>query len=378
MRRVILILVSMWIPLFLSGCWDQDLLREVRLGYGIGFDLTPEGKLFATLVVRDVPSGEQQKPIDDIFSATSRTPREARDKLDKKLSGRLRGYKYRVVLISEERAKQDIYPLLDVFYRDPKMPLNTRIAVVKGRAADVLFLRELGGTVPIAKGIDELIASEEELTSVPKINVRSICPVMLDPGEDFVLPYLMKKEERVEVIGTAMFHQHQMVGTLSPDESTVYLLLKGKKAELARFTRKVEVEGEREGESPSPYDFITIEVKKAKQEMNVLVNKQEKIKVQLNATWKVNVIEYPRDQLDEESNVAKLNKILSKDLTRLAKQTIQKMQKARCDGFGVGRQLIAFHPEVWKKKEKNWASEYQQVQFDTKVEVEITQKGIIN
>lgn len=33
----------------LSGCWDQEPLREARLAYSIGYDITEENKLQQTL-----------------------------------------------------------------------------------------------------------------------------------------------------------------------------------------------------------------------------------------------------------------------------------------------------------------------------------------
>ncbi|MFI8715667.1 Ger(x)C family spore germination C-terminal domain-containing protein [Brevibacillus brevis] len=54
------------------------------------------------------------------------------------------------------------------------------------------------------------------------------------------------------------------------------------------------------------------------------------------------------------------------------------MQNARCDGLGIARQLMAYHPETWKKQKENWGSHYQKVKFDPNIQVEIRKKGIIN
>ncbi|MBN6189007.1 hypothetical protein JQN58_19315 [Aneurinibacillus sp. BA2021] len=54
------------------------------------------------------------------------------------------------------------------------------------------------------------------------------------------------------------------------------------------------------------------------------------------------------------------------------------MQEARCDGLGIGRQLMTFHPNIWKKQKGDWESNYQKVQFAPVIQVEITKKGIID
>jgi Ger(x)C family germination protein len=357
----------------MTGCWDQDLLKNARLIYGAGYDLGPNSKILMTTVIRDVPASEQGNPTNDIILTVGNTPREARDNADDQISRYLRAYKNRVVLIGEELAKQDIYPILDVFYRDPKSALNARIGVVKGKAADLFALKKVGNVL-IAEEIDELIKSKEVTTTVPKGSVETMYPILMDPGEDFVLPYLEKKGKRVDVSRGAMFHNHQITGTLSPEESTMYLFLKNKPGKTARFTRKI---SKPKGHQIS-HDFLSFNIDKSKRKMKVLIQSGDQITVNLNLKWKVSIVEYPKDRLYDKKLVAQLNQYLTKEMTVLEKETLEKMQKARCDALGIGRQLMAFHPEVWKNQKKNWGSNYQKVHFVPTIQVEITGKGIIN
>ncbi|WP_016741420.1 Ger(x)C family spore germination C-terminal domain-containing protein, partial [Brevibacillus brevis] len=59
-------------------------------------------------------------------------------------------------------------------------------------------------------------------------------------------------------------------------------------------------------------------------------------------------------------------------------KTLKKMQNARCDGLGIARQLMEYHPDIWKKQKENWGSHYQKVKFDPNIQVEIGKKAIIN
>jgi len=380
MKRICFLCVMMSLLLFIAGCWDQDLLKDARLIYGGGYDPAPNGKLRVTFVIRDVPSGEQQSPKNDIITTEGDTPRDARDHADDQVSRHIRTYKNRFILIGEELAKQDIYPVLEVFYRDPKSSLNARIGVAQGTAEDILSLKKVGNVL-IAEEIDELIKSKEETTTVPKVTLEKIYPVMLDPGEDFVLPYLMEQGARVNVSRIAMFHNNKFTGTLSSEESTMYLLLKGRKGKVTRFTQNMSTKGEMSTTEENPqirYDFLTFNVDKLKQKMKVKVQSGDQITVHLKLKMKVSVIEYPKDRLEKKQVVAELNKDLSKKMTDLAQKTLDHMQKARCDGLGIGRQLMAFHPRVWKKQKEEWGSNYQKVHFAPVVQVEITKQGIIN
>ncbi|HDW3054073.1 TPA: spore germination protein KC [Bacillus cereus] len=68
---------------FLSGCWDQEPLREARLAYSIGYDITEENKLQQTLELVKSSSGEQSSFENEVHSATGYNIRDTSDALKK-------------------------------------------------------------------------------------------------------------------------------------------------------------------------------------------------------------------------------------------------------------------------------------------------------
>lgn len=365
-------LISCLILALVPGCWDRDYLKDARLIDMAAFDLAPNGKLLITVDLREMLTGglEQAKPVNEIYSAVGNTPRETREILDDKIPGVLQAYKMRVLLIGEKLAKQNIYPLLDVFYRDPKKtPLNARIAVAEGKAGDLLGINI--GQTTIGEYVDELIAGAELKSNVSKENIQTICPVMLDPGQDPLLPYLKLNGKEVNLGGLAMFHGLQFSGVLNSNESTLYLVMAGKMGEVTRFTKKVNPGSEKE-----PTHYITFEVLESKRDWKVQVDRTGEVHVSLDVNLKVNVDEYPRNRLTKSREITRLNRTLSKIMTGEAEKVIRKMQKARCDGFGVGRKLISYHPEVWKQKD--WSRDYPKVRFHPKLTVEIIRYGVID
>jgi Ger(x)C family germination protein len=372
MKRICCIIISFGTLLIFSGCWDQDLLKNARLLSLVAFDTAPQGKLLGSFVIHDQPRGEQSEASDDVLYSIGSTPREARDKVDSKLSNFMRAYKNRVLLIGEERAKQDIYPLLDVFYRDPKSALNAKIAIVKGKASQLLSKKKIGN-VQISEEIANLITSSEQSTFVTKADIQSICPVMLDPGEDFLLPYLSKKGDRIEASKVAMFHDHRFTGVLNPRESMMYSLLKGEEKKIARITLNME-----SSKKESGYNYLTFDVTKSKPNMQIMVESNKQVRVKYHVDWRVDIAEYPSDNLKNDNVLEKLERKMSLEMTHLADQTIKKMQMAQCDGFGIGRKLIAYYPQMWDMFKKNWGSHYQKIKFEPSVHVKIINTGIIN
>lgn len=369
MRRSFSSVITCLLLLILPGCWDRDPLKDAKLVYGYAYDVTPEGKLVSTISFREAVPGPNPQPKTENWPSMGDTPRQNRDHLDTQISGNFRSYKQRVSLFGEELAKQDLYPQLDVIFRDPKNPVDNQIAVVKGKATEVLQLKKVGETM-IAEYLEKLITSNENLTKIPRVTPQTIWPLILDPGQDFALPYLGKVDNKVRVLGIAMFHGHRFTGPLIGSDATLYLLLKGEKGETTRFTEMVNPE-----RKPHVEKYISIDVKSVDNKMDVKVKPDRQVDVDLDLRLNVAIVEYAPDRLFSNRERAQLEKKLSKALTKQAHKVVKQMQQARFDGFGVGRQLMAHHPDVWKKID--WQTAYRKVRFHPSVQVQVVGNGII-
>ncbi|MCU4945268.1 Ger(x)C family spore germination protein [Bacillus cereus] len=318
----------------LSGCWDQEPLREARLAYSIGFDITEENQLQQTVeLVRS--SGSQQSSFEnEIHSATGRNIRDTSDTLKENVTGNIRYFKYGVQLLGTKIQKKGILPYLDISFRDPTNPT----ALVK------------------------LISVDGE-TAATK---------MLDPGKDFTLPSIKLKGKEVVTNGIALFNKDKLTGLLPSRQSVLFVLLTDKMGTSARITQKLT-----NSDSSNTSDYITIDVsnQKLKRNLKITTDKKGDVYAHIKLQLKVIALESPRDNLYKMDERKKLNKELSKQLTKEAKKITKKLQKANCDAFGIGRHLIAYHPNLWKKK--NWNKDYAKVKFKPEVEVNILYSGVL-
>ncbi|MGE0993071.1 Ger(x)C family spore germination protein, partial [Bacillus sp. GMa5/2] len=106
----------------LSGCWDQEPLRDARLAYSIGFDITEENKLQQTIELVKSSSGDQSSFKNEVHSATGYNIRDTSDSLRKNVTGNIRYFKYGVELLGTKIQKKGVLPYLDVGFRDPTNP----------------------------------------------------------------------------------------------------------------------------------------------------------------------------------------------------------------------------------------------------------------
>ncbi|MED4697376.1 Ger(x)C family spore germination protein [Peribacillus frigoritolerans] len=361
--------------LLITGCWDQNLMKDATLIQTITFDQTDEGEFSLGFAIPNIyrnptDSGQETEAINsENLSTVANTPREGRMKLSTEIPGNLDSSKNKLVLFGEQFAKGDIYPSLDVIWRDPRSSLSAKLAVVKGKAFDTLSIQPRVES-NISQNILYLIRSTETNTIIPDESIQTLASEILDPGEDIVLPLLKigRNGTTIDVAGVALFDERKLSGTLSQEESTLFLLLNNKKSKYARFTKYVN--GNKELEMNN---FISLNVDHIKRKLNVSVNDRGEVFVNLNLHLKVIVEEYPIGNVPNK--VDQLNNKLSNTFTNNAEEVIKKLQEANCDAFGIGRRLIAFHHDTWKEKDKT--NYFKDVKFKSKVDVEIIQHGIV-
>ncbi|MGG2089058.1 Ger(x)C family spore germination protein [Priestia aryabhattai] len=370
-KRLVSIIICI---LLTTGCWDQNLMKNAILIQTITFDRTDDDKFLFGIAIPDIYSNlltsgqETQASNSQTLSTIANTPREGRMKLNTEIPGNLDASKNKLILFGEQFAKGDIYPSLDVIWRDPRSSMSAKLAVVKGAAVDILRVKpKLESS--ISQNILNLIQSTETNTIIPDETIQTLASEILDPGEDIVLPLLKigHNGTAIDVEGLALFNDRKLAGTLSREESTLFLLLNNKRGKYARFTKNIN------DNKSKMTNFISLNVDNMRRKLDVSVNNDGDVSVNLNLHLDLAVEEFPIGNVPKKLN--QLNEELSKSFTSEAGEVIHKLQVANCDAFGIGRRLIAFHYGSWLKKDK--ASYFKNVKFKSKVEVEIVRYGIV-
>lgn len=225
--------------IFITGCWDQDNLKDARLANASAYDLTSEGMLLQTLEVVDDSQSNQGKSTNEIHSGTGHSVRQSTDKIRAKVTGDIRLFKYGVIVYGTSLARKDLYPYLDVLYREPDHPTShVKVAIIDGLAGEIIDQKGIGNLL-IGEFITKKIRSLEEMCMFPEMTLETLLPPMLDPGQDFVLPYLSKEGEDITARGIALFHGQKFTGSLSNEQGVLYVLMTGKWKNTARFVKRI-------------------------------------------------------------------------------------------------------------------------------------------
>lgn len=365
MRKILILILFITLNI-LTGCWDQQLLVNRTLVNGISVDITEEGKFESAIRVLNIQSkgGGQFEIQDELVEAVRQTPVGLGIDLDSKIIGEIDASKAHVVIIGEELAKKGIHPFIEFFYRDMDSYMSSKIVISQGKAKEILSMEKEKS--PIAFVILQLLNGAEADTVIPKETTFSVWRKILDPGKDMILPYLERVEgNKVQAAGVALFNNDQYTGTtLSKEKSSLLLSLMNQLDKTNKMALMLEPEGN--GRSIS---FDTINLSR---NLEVLVDKDDKIICKIDVKMNVEVGSYPQD-FKKGLNIKKLNKDLSDELTKQAKEITNTLLQANCDALGIGRRISSFHPELWKKID--WEDEYKNVHFEPTVKVNIIKTG---
>ncbi|MDA2638896.1 Ger(x)C family spore germination protein [Bacillus cereus] len=358
-KRIMAISMLFCVSSLLSGCWDQKPLRKSRLAYSLGYDLDQNNNLKQTLEIVHVDS----KPTNEIHSALKHTAQDTTDKMRTNTTGDISYVKYGLQLYGKTLAEKGIFPTLDVAFRDPGNPTSlVKLVSVDGVSSEILERKKVGKLL-IGEFLKEKMNSLEERSYFPVENLESIFRKILDNGEDFTLPSIQIQEKEIVTNGLSLFHHDKLTGRLPLDQCVLFTLLKGQVGKKAHITKKI-----------NSKDYVSMEVKKGQlqQNMNVRVDKSDNVHVTIQLKLLVTIIEYSKPHLGAVKEKQKLRTQISKKLTADSKIIVSTLQQANCDAFGVGRQLIAYHPQSWKK------FKYEKVKFHTQVDVQILSTGILH
>lgn len=371
MRNNKILLLLFLLPL-LAGCWDERLLRDIRTVYLTGFDVDEEGEYTLTSIVRNFNISQSDRGArsisNELVSSKGENIREASLNVDRNIAGTFDPAKGRTLVLGEAVGKQNLYNVLDSIYRDPRVNVNSKIAITDGSAKQLIqHLTEV--EMDKAEYFYEMIDSSEDFTEVPVMTLRTIFSYLFDEGRDFFIPYIALDQEEnvVRLKGTALFRNQSFTGEfLSVHESTLLLLFMDKRSQRAILTNKLD------SDSDSNIS-ISYNVKDVSRELDI--EKKDKVNIKISLQLGINVVDFPPDNLESQETINDLSEQLSSILTNKAEILFKKLAENHSDILGLGKEIIAFHPSIWEEiKGDNYYSEFV---VHPEVKVTINNSGII-
>ncbi|WP_129689494.1 Ger(x)C family spore germination protein [Gottfriedia acidiceleris] len=357
----------------LTGCWDRLELNKLHLVDVNGFDLDDKtGEVKALFLVTKLKSTGQGTgvPISKMQVLKGPSVAEAIGEWEFTNQSPFIGISTRVYLISQSFAVNHPVSELDFLLDAPYSSINTPILVVDGNLSKVMETSS-GHDKEFTKELNEFIISMEKNKTIPTVSMMNFIQSRNEPFSDLALPMLSPINSELELSGALLFRNGKPTGKkLDRNQVKMMMLLEGGNTGRQRFTGNF---SKKHGDKPSSdtafknnYGFTV----KRNFSKIIVSNRSSKLpKISIKVKLQVSAFELGEEGHKLKPNYARMEKVLNKHFEEMALETIKTMQSANSDVLGIGKELKAFHPKIWKSL--NWRKDYPRMSIEPKFDISI-------
>jgi len=385
------IVKTLFIFFFLSlitGCSGDSNYRELNdlaITSVISIDKNDNNYTVTAQIINakkaESSSSEQQSQINS-FKSNGESVLEALRKLSLDVPKRIYVGHLKLIIISDEVAKEGITEIVDFFLRDPETRKEFNMAISTGsKAEDVLKITTPIEDFPGDEIIDSIRLSSSRYGGTIQMLLDDYIARLLKEGISPYVPLIKivgneeegNSKENVEGIetktsivieGVAIFQGDKMVSTLSSEEA---MYLNAVSQELKRTVFNTSCE---EGHTLIEISGADTKLKfdKGKNEMTVNISLNGDV-----AETNCNI------NLDKDKTINQIEEEGKKQFEENTLAVIEKIQKeAKADVFGFGNHLYKRHYEYWQSVKDDWENRgYQALKINLKVNLKIHRKGAI-
>lgn len=354
--------IGMLLLLVLTGCWDRLPLRDLHMVDLAGFDRDEEsGDVLLDFIVTRLskPGQGEGTPILEMTELKAPSLVEAVGKGEYIDQGPFIGIDTRMYLMSEKFISHEPVRELAFLLHAPYAAISSPIVVFDGSISK-LFKTKPETKKEITEKINDLMKNIKASGTMPTVSLMQFILSREEPFEDMAMPLLKQSDSVVELSGALLFREGIYSGEkLGKEQLPILKFLLGKAKGKQKFTGSLSESGE-----------FGYSVKKGDSKITIHPESGGLPKVNIGIRLNINAFYLGEEvQTLKAEYVNRIEKELSSQLEEKAKATIKTLQKANCDLLGIGKQIKAINPDLWKSLD--WRRDYPRVSIEPKFDVQI-------
>ncbi|WP_040949057.1 Ger(x)C family spore germination protein [Gorillibacterium massiliense] len=387
--RLMKTFVGLCVLLSTAGCWNARELNELSVALAMGIDKDGDGQYIVSFQSVDPTQMSYRKTVERsptiLYSEKASTIFEAIRKMSTKVSRRIYVAHLRLIVFSEEVARDGLKAPLDLLFRDHEVRPDFFITIVRGKhkARDVMGFVAPTEVLPAMDMYKSLKVSEAAWAPTVAVNVKDFLEMLVKEGQDPILTGMtfigdLKKGLRksnvaqplsiaeYKYMGIGVMEQDRLVGWLNEDESKVYNYITNN---ITSTIGKVKCpHGEHE---------IALEITHAHVKMVPSI-KDDKPSMKLKVTIDANVGEAGCNiDLSKEATLVELQEAGKEVVRKLFTGSIRKVQKYGPDIFGFGEAFHRKYPSTWHKWKDTWQERFKTMPVEIETDYHIRYIGRI-
>lgn len=373
MLKVGIKLIAVILVVLLSACADPKTLERMGLVTTVGYDVTEDGEILATMVLLHIdPEAPQNSAI---LTAKASTSKGARIKADLKSPKKLQSGQLRVALFSEEVVKLGLINLADTLARDPSISDLTYLAVVEGSANSLINQKNTHFTdisQLIYKELDQNIKGE----TIPSSTLQETMHDYYADGIDPILPTIKGGNGEIRITGMALMNTDRMVGKINSTEA-FFLKLINDRYEAGSVELIISKDGFTiVNQAQSPRELAVV-IDTITSKSDIKLKSKENLEFTLKIKLKTRLLEINQTlDIKNPNNLKLLEEKLAEKIKTDVEALIAKAQEAGSDPFGFG--------EVYRKSVRKsnlttekWHKMYPESKVNVDIDFEILRTGVV-
>ncbi|TQR19006.1 Ger(x)C family spore germination protein [Psychrobacillus vulpis] len=380
MKKKILFLLFLCLPLFLSGCWSKRELNELAITVAIGIDKVDDQYEVSVQIVDpgevSARNPSANRTSVNVYHAKGKSIFEAIRRMTTVTPRKLYFAHIQILILGEDLAKEGISDALELFVRDHEIRNDFYIIVSEETTAkEILEIITPLEKIPANKMFNSLDVSEStwattstvqldelanQLSKKEKNTILSAITIKGDPKQGIEQSNVQKIDApaKLQYSGLAVFKQDKLVGSLSEDESKGYNFLKNK------VKSTVEIISCPNGGQ------LTTELFSAKTKVKGKIkNGSPSIDVSVTVNQNVGVVECNID-LTKKETIDLINKETSESIKEKIHQTLEILQKDyKADVLEFGEAIHRTDHKEWNKIKNDWVQLFPELKINVSVDV---------
>ena len=389
--QFLLVFLSVFLLVPLTGCWSSHEIEERSLGVGVALDKGKESMIekefdeqgggYARknlitstyqLITPQVASsttkqgGPQQKSYVNV-SETGDSAFQMLRELSLRSDTPLTSPHMKVMVIGEALARSySLEQLVDQSLRDNDFRPSCLMFISKGRASDTLESKT-AGEIPafrLSAMVENSYRTTRILPPMPLIKLES----KIQSRSSFLLQNVVSANGEIKFAGAGIIKgkTNKMIGFLNEEEldGLTWITGKGKGGLVKSFDKKTG-------------QLIVYEIESMKSHIQPHVKGNNiSFDVHIESEGRLSENRVVSGNPFENQFLQKAQKASEKEVEYLVKNVVEKMQKEyKVDVAGFGNRLRITHPRVWKRVKENWDQTFSEVPINYDVKLTIKDYG---
>lgn len=390
-KLMITLLITLLLPVLLTGCWSRVELNDVAIVTGAAIDLAEDDKLLLSLQILKVKmtkgiseKGGSGDSATLIVSETGETIMDAYQALQKKLSRLVIFSHNRIVIVGDKFARAGITPVLEFFSRHREARGSNYLLTTKGEAKDILMARP-NFEIFAAEEIRE----EEKASLMKSASVRDFIFSLLENGiepmttEIQLLPLADSKSGSSEsdgtglgLVGVGIFQNDKLVGWMKRKDAEALLWLTNKTKNTVITAKLPDEKALGEGLSGK----VSVQVFKTKTSIKPKLQ-GEKVSFDVHVRMTGEIFENTTKlNFTDTKGLKKIQQALEQEIVTQVDTTVDKLKKQyKSDIVGFGTFLHRANKKVWNDRFSTaWQEEFPKIEVHTKADFKIVGTGRVN